>query len=242
MVRNVAVLTILVALCACAPEGPSAYADFNLVPSQDCVYDPSGSVEFYGVGHFDISDSGQPGRGTGFCEHSYFMHLRVNSGLRSGKDEQAGRAEPNILQVTQVEVKLMDSATGAVIEFRRGGVSLENPFLLTTTITLEPSDGTEPGRNVASIEAIPMAYARLLDNFAGGQVLAEIQMYGTTLGDVDVDFKPFRYPIQICNGCLSLCVKDDIVDNGTTLDDVKPSGVCDDNAGADGRICYDPGC
>ena len=242
MGRHIAALSMICILGACAPEGPSAYIDFNLVPDQDCHYDPSGTVEFYGVGYFDISDSGRPGKGTGNCAHSYFLHLRVNSGLRSNKDQQLGRAEPNVLQVTQVEVTLMDGATGAVIDFNRGGVSLENPFLLTTTISLEPSDGTQPGRNVAAIEAIPVAYAGLLNNFVGGQVMAEIQMYGTTLGDVNVDFKPFRYPIQICKGCLSMCVQADITDKNMNLDDVKPSGVCSDNAGYDGRVCYDPDC
>lgn len=241
MRRQLAVVTMLSLAASCAEEGPSAYIDFNLVPDEQCVLSPSGDVSFYGVGLYDIADGGQTGA-TG-CRHSYFLNLRVNSALRANRDEPLGRAEPNVLQINEVEVKLLDAATGGTIDFTTGGVSLPNPFLVTTTISLDPSDDAEPSRNVATIEAIPAAYAPLLrGNWAGGQIIAEIQMFGTTLGDVDVDFKPYFYPIQICDGCLSMCLRADILDNSLTPDDVVNEDMCRDNRGADGRICIDSGC
>lgn len=237
-----AISMFALAAAGCAEEGPSAYIDFNLVPDQECIYSADGDVTFFGVGRYDISTSGRPALDTGYCARSYFLHLRVNSALRKNADEPLGRAEPNVLQINQVEVTLRDVGTGAVIDFTRGSTTLPNPFLVTTTISLEPSDGDEPSRNVASFEAIPSSYAPLLNNFVGGQVLAEVQLYGTTLGDVNVDFKPYSYPIQICEGCLSLCEDMDLIQRGRTREDVIPDNVCDDDAGADGRVCIDPGC
>ena len=230
-------------LCSgCAPEGPSAYIDFNLVPDQECVYDPGGEIEFFGVGFYDIAVSGGPdGRAQQACARPYVLNLRVNSGLRTNVDKELGRAEPNVLQVTQVEVKLM-TQDKEVLSFGASDPPLPNPFLVTTTFSLDPSDTDEASRGVAKVEAIPTPYATQLAQFDGGQVLAEIQMFGTTLGDVDVEFQPYLYPVRICNGCMSLCLNDDIMDANLTTEDILDKNECQDGAGADGRVCIDPNC
>ena len=118
--------------------------------------------------------------------------------------------------------------------------ALPNPFLVTTTNSLSPSTGTTPSTGIAALEAIPVAYAPYLTGFVGRQVLAEIQIFGTTTGDVDVDFKPFTYPIEICERCLIVCKSEldaMMLDRDTFVGD-----HCNDNSGNDDRVCFDDHC
>ena len=233
-------LLAAVSLSACAPEGPSGFVTFNIVPTSDCVYSAEGGTDkFYAIGLYDIS----PGfTGAENCANPYVVNLLVNSFLRPNADPMLGRAEPNILQLHSAEVKLMD-ARRRTIAFTREEEALPNPFLVTTNNSLPPASGSQPSTGVAAVEVIPVDYAAQLNSpmFVGAQIMAEIQIFGTTTGDVDVEFKPFTYPIEICDGCLTFCQNADIRDR--MLDEEDFIGEeCADNSGQDGRVCIDPGC
>jgi hypothetical protein len=224
---------------ACAPEGPSAFVTGALVPDSECVTtnEPGGNA-FKPIGSYDIS----PGFNgdTDNCNAPYIVHLFVNSFLRPNADPGLGRAEPNVLQLHSAEVRLMD-INHATIAFDREEPALPNPFVVTVSDTLLPTDGTNPETGLAHVEVIPTAYAPELDRFAQEQqqILAEIQIFGTTTGDVDVDLKPFVYTIQLCDGCMTLCrsmLEDEISD-----EEIYGEDVCIDNASADGRVCVDEG-
>jgi hypothetical protein len=92
---------------------------------------------------------------------------------------------------------------------------------------------------VVAVEAIPKAYASHLTGFADDKILIEVQIFGTTTGDVSIDFKPFIYPVAICRGCLSMCFGD--LKDGETTADFYGTG-CVDNSAQDGRFCVDKGC
>jgi hypothetical protein len=230
---------LVLGLSACAPEGPSAFVTFNIPPNGSCVVSPDSTV-FRAYGLYDISPGGN-GRGN-YCEKPYILNLLVNSYLRSNSDDTLGRAEPNILQIHSAEVRIM-SLDKVTLEFTDSDPPLPNPFLVTTNNSLFPARGDTPSMGIASVEAIPVAYAPYLSGFTGDQILAEVQIFGTTTGDVDVDFKPFVYPIQICDGCQTLCASQLVEADGTTrsVEDVYGE-ACPDDAGADGRICLDRGC
>jgi hypothetical protein len=229
---------LLLWLSACAPEGPTAFVTFNIKPDSNCIYSPDSTNVFFPIGLYDISSSGPGGAGDA-CMHPYVVHLLVNSYLRPNADAMLGRAEPNILQLHSAEVRLMD-INKRTLQFVQTKPPLPNPFLVTTTNSLGPSTGATPSTGIAALEAIPVAYAPYLDSFAGRQVLAEIQIFGTTTGDVDVDFKPFVYPIEICKQCLIVCK--------TELDAMKMTrkdfvgNHCDDDSGNDDRVCFDGSC
>ena len=245
-------LSLVLALAGCAPEGSSGYVSFVVPPGPDCIV-PINASKFIAVGTFDILKAGvkTPLKGVkekdlpeNLCSNPYMMSMLVNSNLRQNAKAATGRAEPNILQIHSAEVRLMslDKAT-LLFERKVDGklVSLPNPFVVTANNTLRPSTGTEPSVGVVTVEAIPVPYATLLDGFRDQQILAEVQIFGTTIGDVDIDFKPFTFPIQLCMGCLHRCLKADIEDKG--IDPLEVYGEeCPDNAGADGRICVDPDC
>jgi len=176
------------------------------------------------------------------ANRSYFVHLQINSYLRPNSDATLGRAEPNILQIDRAEVLLTDIRRNKIV-FGEGADALANPFLVTTNNSLPPASGDEASTGVATVEAIPSAYGSFFNNkmFLNQQILAEIQIFGTTTGDIDVDFKPFVYPIEICSGCLVRCLNRDILAMSMERDDLVGDG-CDDDSGADGRYCIDPGC
>jgi len=226
-------------LTACAPEGPSGFVTGHLVPDEECTYsNEPGTNAFVAQGRYDVS-SGADGEGD--CDSPYVLNLLVNSFLRPNADVGMGRSEPNVLQLHSAEVRLMDISR-ATIEFNRfaDDAPLPNPFLVTTNGSLFPTDSEEPSTVVAFVEAIPTAYAEQLDTFDGKQILAEIQIFGTTTGDVDVDLKPFVYTIQICDGCLTLCAG--CLTGEESLEEIFGEGVCRDEASADGRVCIDRGC
>lgn len=222
---------------ACAPEGSSAYVSYNVPLDSECEASP-GATEFLYVGLYDIADGGdwEAGAKSTFCRNSYYLHLIVNSSLKSNASSATGRAEPNVLQVTDAEVTLIDIEKQGRIPFNDG---LPNPFRVKTNNTLAPTTGNDPTTGVIAVEAIPVGYHSQLSNFVGSQLLAEVQVFGTTTGDVDIDFKPFSFPIRICEGCLKRCLS-------TFGEDPSEDEIygeeCADNAGADGRVCADPTC
>jgi hypothetical protein len=233
-------LLAVLSLSACAPEGPSGFVTYNLVPSSDCTYSPeSGTKQFYPIGLYDVSPGGP--RGGNACSKPYIVNLLVNSFLRPNADPMLGRAEPNILQLHSAEVKLMD-IQNRTIQFTGGDSNLPNPFLVRTNNSLQPASGSQPSMAVASVEVIPVDYAAQLngDMFVGAQIMAEIQIFGTTTGDVDIEFKPFVYPIEICDGCLTYCLAP-LGDADIDPDDLIGDD-CPDNSGRDGRVCIDPDC
>jgi hypothetical protein len=229
-------------MTACAPEGPSGFVTNHLNPDEECVISPEiGSNTAVPQGLYDVSKGFNGSDGT--CDSPYMLHLLVNSFLRPNNDVGLGRAEPNVLQLHSAEVRLMDIARQTILFDRfadEDGV-LPNPFLVTTNASLFPTDGDEPSTAVANVETIPTAYAEQLDRFDGQQILAEVQIFGTTTGDVDVDLKPFIYTIRICDGCLTGC-GGCYTGPDVNLDEVYGMGTCRDNASADGRVCLDQNC
>ena len=229
-------------LGACAPESPTAFVLGNLEVDATCVVSDTSTI-YRATGLYDMAAGGP--NGTSFCDVPYRMMLRINSSLRPGNDPDLGRAEPNFLRVHSAEVKLM-TLQKQPIAFEDEDEVLPNPFLVTTGGIIEPaSSPAEPASGIAAVEVIPIAYAPYLADFVNDQVLAEVQLFGTTTGDVDIDFQPFTYPIEICDGCLTVC-KSRLAPTNTDADamtrDELADGSCDDNAGADGRFCVDPGC
>jgi hypothetical protein len=244
MRRRSSALALLLVLGACAPEGPSGFVTFNVSPNSQCIYSPDiGGSTFFPTGHYDIAPGGSSdftgGEPTDNCRSPYIVHLLVNSFLRPNADATLGRAEPNILQLNTAEVKLM-SIQHQTIVFSQTNPPLPNPFQVTTNNSLFPASGNTPATGIAAVEAIPSDYASQLEMFVGGEILAEIQIFGTTTGDVDVEFKPFVYPIRICDGCMTLCGS--VIEENMLTEDEVIRGECDDNAGADGRVCIDNDC
>lgn len=235
-----AVSIIAIALAGCAPEGPTAFVDLNLPLDEECQVNlGSGDViEYLSSGWYDVA-SRHPSGSDNYCARDYNTRLRINSFLRPNADRDLGRAEPNILQVHSAEVTLR-AQNDAVLDFDGG--ALPNPFRLITGVSLFPSQSLDPAIASITIKTIPAAYAEYLDQFEDQTIVADIQLFATTTGDVDVDFKVFPYPIQICNGCLTRCASVFESADATESREQIIGDVCDDDSGQDGRVCYDISC
>jgi hypothetical protein len=209
----------------CGPNG--AFVSANVAPDQDCILNAQGSPQLP-IGLFDVS-SGFHGE-DGTCGTGYRVNLLAYSCLQGANDT---------LQLHSAEI-LLKVASGETILFDRLDPPLPNPFLAVGNSTIFPMRDDAPSSGIITVEAIPAAYAAQLDDFDGQQVYAEIRVYGTTVGDSDVDLDPFRYPIEICDGCLTLCAG--AIPPEATLDEIYGEGACRDNAGADDRVCIDGSC
>jgi len=233
--RNSIAALVIGLLSACAPEPPTAIIGGVVPPDSSCLV-PSDSDTVLPHGSYDISPGGG---GFKFCKRSYFAFLKVLSYLRSTVDIGLGRPETNVLQLNSAEVRLMNLQRAQLV-FEGSDPMLPNPFQVTANSTVQPGDGETASEAVVPVEVIPAAYASGLTKLVGSKVLAEIKVFGTTTGDIDIDFKPYVFPIDICDGCLTRC-EGDLAGSNVTLEDLI-GDRCDDNAGADGRVCIDPDC
>jgi hypothetical protein len=227
-------------LGACAPESPTAFVVGNIKLGADCSTTDAAEA-FWASGLYDVSPGAE-----GACDVPYRMALQVYSFLRQNNDSDLGRAEPNFLRVHSAEVKLMNLQRQPLL-FDAEDAPLPNPFLVTTGGIIPPSAASgDPAPGVAFVEVIPVAYAAYLSEFVNDQILAELQLFGTTTGDTDIDFQPFTYPIDICDGCREVCASrlapaPTAPEGAPTREDLA-DGECDSNSGSDASYCVDPDC
>lgn len=225
-----AIAMVAACLVACAPEGPTAIVVGSMIPDEECAV--SSESIFLLKGSYDVS----PG-GAGFCRRSYNMNLLVNSYLIARGSPRGNpptvRAEPNVLRITGASVGLLN-VDDSLFPFP----SLPNPFSVVTFATVPPSEQLEPGAGVALVEVIPSHYAQHLEVLGGGggTLVAEITLFGETTGGVSVELAEYRFPIQLCDGCLTFCGL-----SSSDAEDLR-EGQCADNAGADGRACIQLTC
>jgi len=222
---------IAACLIACAPEGPTAIVVGSLLPDEACVVSPESTYLLRGT--FDASLGGNE------CTASYAMAVLVNSyliqrGSPNGTPSPV-RAEPNVLQITRAEVALLQ-VNDALFPFP----NLPNPFSVTTYATVPPAESGDPGEGVALVEVIPSFYKTHLAELGNtrGTLVAAIKLFGETTGGVTVEFAEYRFPIQICNGCLTVCRNDF---EPADLDDLL-DGTCRDDSASDGRPCIRENC
>ena len=99
-------------LASCAPEGASAFVSKNLVLDSTCDLNVDDD-KFLAVGEYDIAPSTT--MKSAFCRKSYYMHLVVNSQLKANENTATGRSEPNVLQISEAEVTLINIEQDGVI-------------------------------------------------------------------------------------------------------------------------------
>ncbi len=149
----------------------------------------------------------------GQCEHPYRMRPRIAADALEKPDEPINQAEVQLTALDREPLTFDD---------------LPNPLSVEVTA----KEGS-----VVQLEAIPVAYAQQLTAAVGRQILAEI----TLMRSDGARLAPFIYPIEICDGCLTVCESALDPDHASTPDSTSALG-CTDSAGADGHACVDPDC
>lgn len=182
----------------CAP-GNTGLLILNVVaPDDSCLYAVGNPQHSSGV--LDVAPP--PGYdGGGYVAFFRFGNQLLNLS-RTGSSGPA-MADPNVMQVQQLEVELQDV----------GGTPLAlggpNPYTVPAGGGVVPSsDGSAAGEALGSAELIPAVYIPDLVPYADSDIVVSIKAIGTTLGGAEVVSYPFVYPIHLCAGCLFGCAYD----------------------------------
>lgn len=184
-----------------------------VAPGEDCEF----SVESKGLPRplFDIAPGGAADSTA--CRGPYVAHLRV-----ANPDDEAALVE-------EAEIELMTLSRIAIV-FDRDAPALPNPFVVAVAGRLERGD------DVVAVEVFPVAYADQLDNFVDSALLAQISLRGRTAGGDELTSNRFELPIEICDGCRTLCEGDPDIQG--LLEDECASPA----PGTAGTFCLDPDC
>ena len=79
---------------------------------------------------------------------------------------------------------------------------LVNPYRVDTSAVLEATEGGGPSEEVAAALGIPSSYQSALAGIPS--VILSIRAGGTTFGGFSQRSAPFRWPVDICEGCLTV--------------------------------------
>jgi hypothetical protein len=213
--------------------GLSGFVAFNLAPDADCIYVGRAGSDFVPVGLYDLARRDDVTDHA--CDRPYVMHL-----LAMARRRPTGPPSRDTQLLLHSGSVTLITSEGETIRFDDGAQPLPNPFEVTTNGSLTlPRDGW-PGEGVAAVEAIPLPYAAQLTPYIGEQIRVRVQLFGTTPDDDDLALQPFIYAIELCSGCLITCGSE-LQAASMTREDALGDG-CADEAGADGRLCVEPGC
>jgi hypothetical protein len=145
-----------------------------------------------------------------------------------------------IIEGAEVELMTPDRRT---IVFNRGELELQNPYVIDANARFSPAmDADAKTEGVVALDLMPVTYLDQLDRFDGAQLIAEVKLIGRDGEGERVLFAATPYGIEVCVGCYTMCLQQDVIDSGLTPADVSDDTRCQDNAGANGAICFDPDC
>ncbi len=175
---------------ACAENDQSLFVRMVIAPPANCTYTSDATQAFISEGTLDVA-----------LTETYTPTLLVGNQLIQRGDQQAPRTEPNRVHIQGAVVRLTEPNGGTFAEF--------------TTVTsglAEPSENGAPSYCPTGITAIDQATSRRLRDrlvasvAAGGPsrqlLIANIKVFGKTLGGIDVESGEFQFPITVCSGCL----------------------------------------
>lgn len=198
----------------CAVNSQSVYIRGVVPPTIQngaCLFDVNTQV-YAAVGQLDVSLA------TGYT--GVFL---VQTDLSVRGDRTNGKAEPNRFAVKGAEVQLLDEA----------GKQLSTYSTSVTTAIIDPVEGS---RALVTANLMDPALAKsLVPQLANGQrkrLVANFRVFGSTLGNQDLDSAYFQFPIDVCVGCgVDFSTGDDpttpTLDCSRPLaDSAKPASTC----------------
>ena len=162
----------------------------NLPPNENCVFAADLEVRLL-LGRYDISyrRNGQP--------RDYIIAPLLQSYLISNALEFQG--EQNNIQVDNFDITIL-LPDGSMPTLPDG---LVNPYRVDTSAVLEAGEeGGAPSEEVAAAIGIPASYQSALQGIPS--VILEIRAGGTTFGGFSQRSAPFLWPVDICEGCLTV--------------------------------------
>ena len=175
---------------ACAANDQSLFIRAALAPSVSrangaCTYtsDPTQLALFQA--HLDVG-----------VTDSYFAVLLVGSQLIAKGDPQNNRAESNRAHINGGIVRVTEPDGKLIREF----TSLASGFN-------DPQQNSAANYGPVGLVVIDALTRDLLlpalpTRAASKTILVNVKVFGTTLGNVDMESGEYQLPMQVCNGCL----------------------------------------
>jgi hypothetical protein len=176
---------------ACADNDQSIFIRDVLAPPSNrqngtCVYTPDPTATMISEGVLDVGLS-----------QVYNVMLIVGSQMIQRGDSINTRAESNRVHINGATVKVTDA----------NGSKTYGDFSTLGSGFLDTQLNNIPGWGLAGVSAIdaPTGAKIAAELTAFGpekQVVANIKLFGKTLGGVDLESGEFQFPIKVCKGCL----------------------------------------
>lgn len=212
LMAMVLVLVVTVAGCNRFPDNGLQISS-NLLPDDSCFV-RGDQEERLLRGLLDIGYRNAAGE-----RSDYVIALGLRSYLVSNALEFQG--EQGNIQVDNYDITLL-LPDGTKPDL--GG--LANPYRVTTSAVIPATEPeSEPAAEVGAAIGIPASYQEaLIASLPAGQasVLLEIRAGGTTFGGFSQRSAPFRWPVDICDGCLDNCFAENVADSCLPGQDIWP--------------------
>jgi len=170
----------------CTDEETGFYIVGNMViEAPDCVASPEATSTLHAGGTLDLA-----------LRPDYVASLLVGSQLAPRGDKTNLRTETMIANIS-----------GAEVQLRTGTGALSAEFTVPATGHITPNSSDEAGFGTAIATLIPASAAGDIaaELVEPGQIatrVAEVVVFGKTLGGLEFESSPLTYVIQVCMGCL----------------------------------------
>jgi hypothetical protein len=188
----------------------------NLPPDDSCTLSSDQDIRLlrgrWDVAYRDIS-TGEPA--------DYLIAPLLRSYLITNALEFQG--EQANIQVDNFDITIL-TPDGTVLALP---APLRNPYRVTTSAVIPANeDNGQSTDQVAGAIGIPGNYQdainAILADTGFSSILLDIRAGGTTFGGFSQRSAPFRWPVDVCTGCLESCIADDIEESCLPGQDVWP--------------------
>ncbi len=154
-------------------------------PAPECVVVPDPGATHIGRGTLDLAFA-----------LDYRAALLVGNQLTPRGDKEQVRTETMNFLVNGAEVELFDSQFNSLQRFR-----------VPVSGSVPPNASEAPGFSVVFATLIPSSVGEaFLEDLEGTTmtrtVIAEVSVFGETLGGTNLDSSTYTFPIEVCHGCL----------------------------------------
>ena len=183
-----AFIGVLVAAWGCSDEETGLFIQGNVrVEAPQCVARAESDTTLLGGGTLDVA-----------LRQDYDASLLVGSQLTPRGDKPNLRTETMIVTITGAEVHLFDDV-GSVVE--------NGAFTVPASGTIGPEGSAEPGFGIINVTLIPPAVGTALRGELTSRLdirtrIAQVRVFGETLGGLEVESADITYVIRVCQGCL----------------------------------------
>jgi hypothetical protein len=177
LVATAATVSVAGLFSGCADNESTLFIKGVMKPDEGtCTYRPDATSVLLLGGVLDTAFGG-----------SYMAGLLVGNQMKSQGNKDRNRTETSRILLEGAVVSLRRSNGGVISEFSAPGVGF-----------VDPSSGDAAAFGVVSVLVVPDAAEVVGEAY----VVADIQVYGHSLGGQEVESNVFSFPIDICDGCL----------------------------------------